>query len=221
MVDTLLEYATAIGRETIRFSLPNRYQALNFTRTQADVIARILNNWGLQEAIVEFPNCKRPIRIPAIFSKTQPAMIENVLAPGIQIHDLLLTPPIFKVFEYFLENPDIPGGLVRRSDNHQIALTAASQRMILGGATVKDAVKRKRSDYWFLGDLETYMRQSQQQLEPNNPNSILEFSWRGCDRKRENWRQFTNRYRLIEANGVLYECSIGLGVKSLPTAPVA
>ncbi len=126
-----------------------------------------------------------------------------------------------QIFEYFLENPDLPGGLIRRSDNRQIALTAASQRMILGGATVQDAVKRKRSDYWFLPDLEVYMRQSQQQLEANNPDSILEFSWRGCDRKRENWRQFTNRYRLIEANGILYEFSVGLGVKALPAAPIA
>jgi hypothetical protein len=135
--------------------------------------------------------------------------------------DALYIASLRKSWEYFLENPDLPGGLVRRSDNRQIALTAASQRIILGGATVQDAVKRKRSDYWFLGDLETYMRESQQQLEPNNPDSVLEFSWRGCDRQRENWRQFSNRYRLIEANGILYEFSIGLGVKPLPTAPVA
>ena len=58
--------------------------------------------WELKEAIVEFPNCNRPIRIPAILSQTKPSsqhnMIENVLAPGIQINDLLLTPPIFKIF---------------------------------------------------------------------------------------------------------------------------
>lgn len=224
VVNTLLEYVTAIAQDTIRFLLPNRNQALAFTRTQTDVILQILNHWGLREAIVEFPDCDRPILIPVKLARTQlrsqHTMIENILAPGIQIDNLLLTPPLLKICEYFLENPELRGGLVRRSDNRQIALTAASQKVILGGATVQDAVKRKRSDYWFLGDLETYMRESKQQLEPNNPNSVLEFSWCGCDRTRENWRQFTNRYRLIEADGIIYELSVGLDVKPLPTAPM-
>ncbi len=149
----------------------------------------------------------------------QHTIMENVLVPGFQVDSLLLTRSILKVFEQFLENPEIKVGLVRRFDNRQIAVTSACNNVILGGATLQDAVKRKRSDYWFLPDLETYMKESQQQLEPNNPNSTLEFSWRGCDRHRQNWRRFTNRYHLIESDGIIYEVSVGLAVEPLATVP--
>ncbi len=218
MNDTLLNHAIAVGSNRIRFSLPTRYSAIKFTRQRTEQILQILNNWKLTEALIEFPDCERPISIPVnlLKKKDTPIMSEadKLFLPEIQLDRISLNLPILKVLEQFLESPDIRAGLVRRSDNRQIAITEASRPFVLG-ADLSEAVTWQREDYWYLPDLDDYIRESRQKLEPNNPNSIFEFTWRSHDRFHQNWQEFTNCYRLIDAGGIVYEVSIGIAVRSI------
>lgn len=117
---------------------------------------------------------------------------------------LILTTNLSKEIFRFNENPDIIGGIIRREDNCQLAMTMSFQKLF-NQTRVVDAVKRKREEYWHLPDLEEFMRLSQQTLEPNNSDSTLEFKARTKSPRSGSWSQYTNRYRLIDDGGILYE----------------
>jgi hypothetical protein len=96
-------------------------------------------------------------------------------------------------------------------------LTASSAALIKG-ATLEEAVRRKRQDYWYLPDLTEFQRESRQRLEPNNENSFIEFSWRGVSKDRISWRQFITKYRLIQdVYGIMYHGTQNLGVEICTT----
>lgn len=70
----------AIGRETVRFSLPSRSMALEFVGSQTDSIIQFLNRWGLREAVVTYSsaNGEKNIPIPATLQNEEPAMIRGL-----------------------------------------------------------------------------------------------------------------------------------------------
>ena len=144
-----------------------------------------------------------------------------IAAPGLQIAEMRLSLPIVRVLETFLEYPERKSALVRLEDERQMVISESAATLIKN-ATVRDAVQRKREDFWYLPDLEAFTLESQQQLEADNPDSILEFSWRGVDRTGQDWRRFTHRYRLVsDAYGTLYHIAENIGVEpSLQPTPV-
>jgi len=203
---------------------PTQAQAKDFKTRHFDRLAESATKIGEVVGAVGvssriwYPGCRKPYRIlPGMRSRR--AMNDDIVfiaRPGICLDSLRLSAPLLRVFEEWLANPEVKGSLIRRSDQRQVALTEAVAANILGGGTLEEAIKRRREDYWYLPDLEDFRREVQQRLEPNNPQSTYEYKWRGCDRNKQNWREFAHQFRLIQDSyGVLYEVAVNLGVKPI------
>lgn len=222
LIKSLADWKVWIGPRRFIFHAPDR-RAADEMLNNAREISQSLERWGMHDALIFWPDCKKRYRIPASIqsfgnyrSNKIMTEIERIIVPGVRIDSLRLSRSLLDVFGYFLENPELKGALVRRADNRQIAMSEASQGIC--SIPLEEAVKRRREDYWHLPDLDQFMRESRRQLEPDNPDSTLEFSWRS-NGYGSNWRQFTNRYRLIrDGFGNLYEVSENLGVDACQPA---
>lgn len=137
---------------------------------------------------------------------------------GVTIAPMKLSLPVLQALEEFLENPSERYTLHRRSDQRQVAVSeAVRSQILLSGVTLEQACGRVRQDYWYLPDLEEFIRNSQQQLEPDNPDSSIIYSFRLHDTTGNNWRQFTNEYRLIQCplTHEIYEMGLGFDVMTI------
>lgn len=157
---------------------------------------------------VRYRGNNKSFKVSASMAEETP--LDRVLTPGIYADVRFLSLPLLSVLNTFLENPDEKWALVRLSDERQIAMTASCQELIRN-ATVEDALKRRREQYWDAADLQEFRRLTQQGLEPNNPQSILQYRFKVVDRTGTDWRWMVSDYRLIEDNGVLYHVSHNRG----------
>lgn len=208
------------------FYIPGeRYDAELFVKLVSDNIVLSLKKMNLSFAHICYKGMKKPIKLCVEMANTlnierinmaEIAIIENT---GIHTANQKLSISVLKVINHFFEHPEQRNAIVRLHDERQIIITE-SNSMLIKGATLEEAVQRKRSEYWYLPDLAEFNRESKQKLEPNNENSFIEFTWRGVSKDRTDWRMFTNRYNLIQDNyGVLYQVSQNLGVNEIYTPP--
>jgi hypothetical protein len=128
-----------------------------------------------------------------------------------------LSLPIARIITEFLEYPERRSGLVRVQDQRQVAMTQASIIMTPRSNLI-EAVTYKREDYVHPEDLEDLLR-SLNDLEPDNPSSIIEVSFR-ADINHTNYRRFVNRYRRItDTFGNLFEVAENLDILEPAIAP--
>ncbi|HEY9697046.1 MAG TPA: hypothetical protein V6D10_07270 [Trichocoleus sp.] len=196
------------------------YEAARQTiRNRTAMLARWAMEFDKPHTLVRYPGCRKPFRVLASMANPGGMMFNSVLLPGIRVAQMRLSLPIVRELENFLEHPDEKWVLVKLSSDlqsqQQIAMSESCQ-VLISGATVEQAINRQRREYWHLPDLEDLNR-STQQLEPNNPRSIIETSWLGVDvPTRSNWRKFTYQYRLIQDDsGVLYQVGKNLDVEAV------
>jgi len=181
-----------------------------------------------QEVLIFYPGRTDPIRIPpttnCLFDKKLLDMTNLMLPPrqGIVTAKGRLSPNILDVLYFLAENPDQSAGLVRVADERQIALTDATRALLTesdGG--LEAAVERRRADYWHLGDLVEFNLLTRHSLEPNNPDSTVEFRLRTHDPNGENWLLSINRYRLVsDDRNQMYHVFLNTGLEEIP-APVS
>ena len=196
---------------------------------EARKYARSVGSWANQfdqEILIFYPESTTPIRIPpsGIFFNPNFINMTNLTLPrrqGIITTAMRIAPSIQEVFDFFSENPDLSAGLVRLSDERQVSLTDASALLLTetdGGA--ENMVTKRRSDYWFLPDLEEFNRNSRQLLEPDNRRSRIEVPVRTSDPFGGNWLLAVNEYRLItDDRGELYHVCITRDCRAM-TSPV-
>ncbi len=224
----LLEVFTTQGWD-IRYSpqhliveTPSRSAARDCVRFKAKTLAAWAKKFGCDDTLIFFPGCPKPYQVPAWIATKEETLIMSQLiipTPGLQIAEMRLSLPILQVFSEFLEFPERKSGLIRLSDDRQIALSESSAALIRS-ASLEEAVRRKRSDYWYLPDLESVNQITRQQLTPDDRNSVLEFSWRSPSIGGSTWRRYTNQYRLVsDSYGIIYQVSTSLGFEEIP-APV-
>ena len=156
----------------------------------------------------------------------KPTMTNPIIAlPGIQVAQMRLSRPLLEVMLEFIENPDWRCGVVSLQDQHQVIVTEASAQMILGReydrlmmegledevrSRVAAATNLKREDYFYLPDLDVFMRETRQRLAVNDRASKIELSWRGQGRD-GSWKQFTHEYRLVgDERGAVYHVAKNL-----------
>ena len=175
-----------------------------------------------QDIFVFYPGCKNPYKVPASTNKQQRFIMSQLIIPdesGYVIAKTQVTPTLHRAIAFFLENPEAKGGVVRLTDERQIVMSRASASLV-ASASLEQAVERQRSDYWWLADMDEFNSVfSRQALEPNNPNSKREYSFKIYDPvTRGNWRQNVNEYRLIQDEmGVLYHLFTNVGYESIPS----
>ena len=212
------------SKESLILKAPSQRSALKALRSHCSQFACWAQAFGLKAVLIRYAEDERPYRIPAIMStgkgKGIPYMTQLlILSPEIQVAEMKLSLPLARIIAEFLEFPERKCGVIRLSDERQVILSASSAALI-HEATLEEAVRRKRQDYWYEADLADVNQRTRQELEPNNPNSFLEFTWRGVDKTKTMWRRFTNRYRLVQDNaGQVYQVSESLAAKPI-TAPL-
>lgn len=207
------DWQLAVGNSRFVLTAPDFKSADKFIQKQTDKVLQWLANWGFNECLVYYPNCQKPYRIPASLCAVN-IMTQSIYLPGIQLDSIKLSLPLLRVFEEFLEFPERRYGLVRRSDQRQLAVSEAVRSQVLkSGVSLEEVVKRRRQDFWHLPNLDEWQQVSRE-LEPNNDNSRLEYSYIVHDTTLNNWRRFTSEFRLIQCpvTQVIYEISQGLDV---------
>lgn len=116
---------------------------------------------------------------------------------------------------------DIDGnaGIVRMRDGKQIIINDAAGE-VLKVKSFADATNRTREQYFHPGDLPTFLQRCRQELEPNNPQSLLEHTYRAFDvdlgiNSNDGWRQFTTQYTLHEVAGNFYQICQAVAVTDI------
>ncbi|MBO3462123.1 hypothetical protein G7B40_031090 [Aetokthonos hydrillicola Thurmond2011] len=218
-LEELSKLNIGFSRDALVLNVQTKEEAKQLLYTKAKVLAVWANKFGRREFLINFPGSgNSPYQIPASIAKKyiNNDMNNLIVMPGIQIAEMKLSLPILRVFGEFLEYPERKSGLIRLSDERQIAVSESS-RALFWDWTLEDAVMQRRSNYWYLPDLAEVKRLTQINLEPDNPNSRVEFSWR-CPG--ETWRRYTNEYRLVtDAYGTVYQVSTSFGYEEI-SAPV-
>jgi hypothetical protein len=181
-------------------------------------------------ALIRYPYAPKPYKIPItvevlkMITNNDTTIVLDPNNPLVEVHLLSLSKVLYSELGWFLEHPEQAGGLVQVRDNQQVAMSYANARKdndFTAGAGVKKAVKWKRSDYWHPQDLIDFDREWAQKLEPNNPDSWMEFSWRSFDPDLgidscDGWIEFTNRYKLlVDERGNNYHVSLNLGMRDI------
>ena len=223
-------WGLSLSSESLIIDAPSKRDALSLLDAIADSLALAAANLKRISALIRYPHAPKPYRIPITIGTLQ--MITNnettlVLDPDnplVEVYFLSLSKVLYPELGWFLEHPDQAGGLVRVSDNQQVAMSyanASKESDFTTGAGVKKAVKWKRSDYWHPQDLIDFDKEWAQKLEPNNPDSWMEFSWRSFDpdlgiSSPDSWIEFTNRYKLlVDERGNTYHASLNLGMREI------
>lgn len=159
-------------------------------------------------------------------AQRKPTMTTNpiIALPGIQVAQMRLSRPLLETMLEFIENPEWRCGVVSLRDQHQVIITEASAQMILGReydrlmaeglegevrSRVAEATSLKREDYFYMPDLDVFLRETRQRLTVNDRASRIELSWRGQGRD-GSWKRFTHEYRLVGDGREVYHVARNL-----------
>ena len=178
-LEGLTKLDIGFSRNALTLNVRSKAEARQLLYSKAKVLAVWANKFGCKEFLINFPGGdETPYQIPASIAENyinnEDIMTNIIIMPGIQIAEMKLSLPLLRVFGEFLEYPERKSGLIRLNDERQIAVSESSSALFWDW-TLEDAVKQRRSNYWYLPDLEEVNRLTRQQLEPDNSNSILQF----------------------------------------------
>lgn len=222
------QWEIGLSLESFLLSAPSQREAFKLASLEPETLARWAQQFGKVATLIKYPGGDA-YRVPAKMAELEVSMRQEtlILDPGnplIEIYALSLSPHIYKEIGWFLDNPTQAGGIVRVADNQQVAMSYANAKKtadFTAGAGVQKAVSWKREDFWHPGDLSDFDRDWKQELEPNNPNSWIEYKWRSFDPKlglnaENGWIEFVNRYKLlVDERGNRYHVSWNLGMSDI------
>ncbi|CAD5988988.1 hypothetical protein PCC9214_05486 (plasmid) [Planktothrix tepida] len=124
----------AVGRETVKFSLPSMFEALDFVEFQTDSIVCFLRRWGLKLAIVDYPNCINPINIPATLPIKDDVMLKGLTdAQWLRIAEEIL-------------NESRPTFLVSMTQHRNILVNSGACSLM--GCTAEELLSRDLTPFW-------------------------------------------------------------------------
>lgn len=223
-------WGVSISDESLIIDVPSKTEALSLLDAIADSLALAAANLKRISALIRYPYALKPYKIPItvgtlqMITNDETTLILDPSNPLIEVYCLSLSPVLYPELGWLLEHPEQAGGIVRVKDNQQVAMSYTNAKKdadFTAGAGVKKAVKWKRSDYWHSQDLADFEREWRQKLEPNNPDSWMEFRWRSFDpdlgmSSSEGWIEFRNSYKLLKDNsGTTYHVSKNLEMRDI------
>lgn len=223
-------WGLSLSEASLIVDTPSKRDAVFLLDAIADLLALAAANLNRISALVRYPGGVKPykIPIPSNFLKTimsnETTLILDPSNPLIEVYCLSLSRTLYPELGWFLEHPEQAGGIVRSEDNQQVAMSYANAQKnsdFTAGAGVKKAVKWKRSDYWHPQDLTDFEKEWRHKLEPNNPDSWMEFKWRSFDpdlgiSSSDGWIEFANYYKLlVDEQGHTFHVSRNLGMRDI------
>jgi hypothetical protein len=222
------QWNIGFGSEILLLSAPSQKEALRLASLEPETLAMWAYKFGKVATLIQYPGGDS-YRIPATMAESEVSMRQDTLIldpknPLIEIYALSLSPCLYQEIGWFLNNPTQAGGIVRVADNQQVAMSYANAQKsadFTGGAGVKKAVSWRREDFWHPADLNNFDRDWKQELEPNNPDSWIEYKWRSFDpelglNSDDGWIEFANRYKLlVDEFDNRYHVSWNLGMSEI------
>lgn len=222
------QWKIGFSPEVFLLSAPSQNEAFRLASLEPETLAMWAHRFGKVAALIQYPGGDS-YRIPAKMAEAEIGMGQQTLIldpqnPLIEIYALSLSTHLYQEIGCFLNNPTQPGGIVRVADNQQVAMSYANAQKIAdftAGAGVKKAVSWKREDFWHPADLNDFDRDWKQRLEPNNPDSWIEYKWRSFDpeiglNSEDGWIEFANHYKLlVDEFGNSYHVSWNLGMRDI------
>jgi hypothetical protein len=222
------QWEIGFSPEVFLLSAPSQCEAFKLASLEPETLAMWAHKFGKVATLIQYPGGDS-YRIPATMAESEVSMRQDTLVldpqnPLIEIYALSLSPCLYQEIGWFLNNPMQASGIVRVADNQQVAMSYANAKKsadFTAGAGAKKAVSWKREDFWHPGDLSDFDRDWKQELEPNNPNSWIEYKWRSFDPElglnaEEGWIEFANRYKLlVDEFGNSYHVSWNLGMSDI------
>lgn len=222
------QWEISFSPEVFLLSAPSKSEALRLASLEPETLAMWAYKFGKVATLIQYPGGDS-YRIPATMAEAevsmgQPPLILDPQNPLIEIYALSLSPHLYQEIGWFLNNPTQPGGIVRVVDNQQVAMSYANAKEsadFTAGAGIEKAISWKREDFWHPADLSDFDRDWKQQLEPNNPNSWIEYRWRSFDpelglNSEDGWIEFANRYKLlVDDLGNSYHVSWNLEMRDI------
>lgn len=195
--------------EVFLLSAPSQCEALKLASLEPERLALWAHRFGKAATLIQYPGGDS-YRIPATMANSQVNMEQDTLIldphnPLIEVYALSLSPCLYREIGWFLDNPTQAGGIVRLADDQQVSMSYASAQKtadFTAGAGIKKAVRWKREDFWHPADITDFDRVWSQQMEPNNPDSWIEYKWRSFEpelglQAEVGWIEFANRDRLV------------------------
>jgi hypothetical protein len=216
----------------VMISAPSQQAAFKFASLEPETLAKWAQQFGKVATLVKYPGGSA-YRIPATMAESEGNMGQELLIldpdrPLIETYTLSMSPYLYREIGWFLEHPTQAGGIVRVADHQQVVMAYANAQKradFTAGVGVKKAIRWKREDFWHPGDLSDFDRDWKQGLEPNNPQSWIEYKWRSFDpelglNSEDGWIEFINRYKLlVDELGNSYHVSWNLEMSHI-TKPI-
>ncbi len=211
-----ITYPLFFDNEVIKIYVASLKDARSLCWKKYYLLAKQCLSWNQEKIEIYFPPYDiNPITInPHIvlekyhdrLDKDINMISSTMTTAAIQISQLKLSPALLPTILRWMENPQIKGGIVRIEDERQIVLTHASSTLV-SGIDLAGATQRKRSDYWYLPDLEALRRETIQRGD-----APFEFRWRGTNEQGSRWMLFVNRYsKICDEFGQVYQISENVG----------
>lgn len=143
-----------------------------------------------------------------------------ITIPSVEIGALTLSRKLLDKVAWMLENPAPKTGVVRLHDEAQVIMSASSAAL-LTTTTLRQAVTRKRSEFWHPSDLLQFRVQTGEMVRDlkqgtKQPEDTLqEIQWR-CVSGNGSWRLFTVQYQtFVDELGVAYQFSNNQGTERI------
>lgn len=136
----------------------------------------------------------------------------------IELSQFTLTPLLFDAISRAMDDRGLAFGMNRviqggnGYDGEIIAMSQAQSTHCMQGYTAKSVLNYKRSEFMWLPDLDEINQSWTQQLTANDPSSTIELSYRSYDPRlgienTEQWKRYTNVYRLVDDGmGIYHIC---------------
>jgi hypothetical protein len=186
-------------------------------------LAYLLKRWNYNEIKIFWYNsgCQH-FSIPCILAKPnlipipqKVTITKNMTKPLIATSSIWtgtcqLSRPLVDVISWFIETPNIRGGLVRLSDERQLLVTPAMAATVWD-ATAEEIVQRKMTDFWHPADLHDLHQKIKQQ-----GSTGFEHTWRGVNKSKTHWTRFTHHFRVIVDDfGTAYRAFTNLDLEAI------
>lgn len=222
-----IPYPGNFWKKWINIFTPTQRHAKLLWLNKRNKLAQACSHWE-QELVRIFWSNEKPLCIRPNFSKRLSVLGDDLMShgpliatPSIEVGQLTITPQVLSKVVWMMENPTAKAVLIRVHDEAQKVMSQATASLVVG-ASLKEAVQRKRSEYWHPYDLvQSRIRTSElvqdlRQGSKQPEDTKHDLLWRGVSKDRTNWRNFNYTYEIfIDELGVAYQFGVNNGVEPI------
>jgi len=222
-----IPYPGAFCSDLIRIFTPSAQAAKRLYKEKRKKLASACRDWGQSAVEIFWSMSHNPIPVSASptsqlsgdFTMQDEPLIT---VPTIEVGELTVSPQVLNRVTWMMENPKLITGITRVRDERQVVMSASSVAL-LTTTTLKQAVNRRRHEFWHEFDLSQFRRQTGEFIR-DLKNAVItpeqtrvDVSWR-CVSGNGSWRKITHQYlTFIDETGTAYQLSQNLGVEAIST----